>query len=176
VLPVEVLISEHRLIEQMVEQVDNEVKAIISTGKVNANFIVATVDFFRTYADRYHHGKEEGILFKGLSDKKLSDVDRKIMLELVMEHAFARKTVKSLETLKESYVAGITETLEGILNSLNALTELYPKHIKKEDEMFFFQSMKYFTQAEQNRMLEDFGQFDKEFINKRYEQIVKTLL
>ena len=32
--------------------------------KVNPNFITAAVDFFRTYADRFHHGKEEGILFR----------------------------------------------------------------------------------------------------------------
>jgi hemerythrin-like domain-containing protein len=175
VLPVEVLISEHRLIEGMVQQVGKEVKAIMSTGKVNANFIVGTVDFFRTYADRYHHGKEEGILFKGLSDKKVSDADRKMILELVMEHAFARKTVKGLEALKESYIAGNAEALKGILDSLNALTELLPKHIQKEDELFFLPSMKYFTQAEQERMLDDFSQFDKGFTNKRYEQIIKTL-
>jgi hemerythrin-like domain-containing protein len=53
---------------------------------VEPNFIVAAVDFFRTYADRYHLGKEEGILFKGLSNRNLSDVDRKMMLELTLEH------------------------------------------------------------------------------------------
>jgi len=92
--PVEILISEHRLIEQMVSLLEKEIEKTTSAGKVDPNFLVAVVDFFRTYADKYHHGKEEGILFKELSSKTSSDVDHKMMLELVMEHAFARKTEK----------------------------------------------------------------------------------
>ena len=78
-LPVEILINEHRLIERFVKLVKNETENIIETQKVNPNFIVIAVDFFKTYADRYHHGKEEGILFQGLSQKKLSGGDKKIM-------------------------------------------------------------------------------------------------
>jgi hemerythrin-like domain-containing protein len=159
----------------MVSLLEKEIEKIKASGKVEPNFIVVAVDFFRTYADRYHHGKEEGILFKGLSSKKLSDIDHKMMLELVMEHAFARKTVKSLEALKENYVDGKTETLSSILDLLRALVELYPKHICKEDAQFFYPSMKYFTQEEQERMLNDFIEFDRNFTNKKYSQIVESL-
>ncbi len=58
-LPVEILIGEHRLIEQMVGFVEQETKKIVAEGKVDPNSIVVAVDFFRTYADKYHHGKEE---------------------------------------------------------------------------------------------------------------------
>jgi hemerythrin-like domain-containing protein len=77
--------------------------------------------------------------------------------------------------LNENYVAGETETLKGILDLLKALVDLYPKHIRKEDELFFYLSMKYFSQEEQKRMLDDFTEFDRNFTNKRYEQIVKIL-
>ncbi len=174
-LAVEILISEHRLIEQMVKLLEKEMKRIVVSEKIDSNFIVVAVDFFRTYADRYHHGKEEGILFKGLSSKKLSDIDQKIMLELVMEHALARKTVKSLDSLKEDYVAGKTETLGGIISLLKTLIDLYPKHIRKEDELFFYPSMKYFSTKEQEKMLDDFIEFDRNFTNKRYRKLIETL-
>jgi hemerythrin-like domain-containing protein len=67
-LPVEVLISEHRLIEQMISLLEKEIKRIEASEKVEPKFIFVLVDFLRNYADRYHHGKEEGILFKGLSN------------------------------------------------------------------------------------------------------------
>ena len=174
-LPVEILIDEHRLIERFVKLLKKEMEKMIETQKVEPNFIVVAVDFFRTYADRYHHGKEEGILFKGLSQKKLSATDDKMMLELIMEHAYARRTVNNLESLKETYLAGKVDTLKDILQLLKALVELYPAHIEKEDKHFFFPSMEYFTQLEQEEMLNKFVEFNRDFTSKKYQQVITTL-
>ena len=171
-LPVEILINEHRLIERFVLVIKKEMEKIAATQKVELNFVVLAVDFFRTYADRYHHGKEEGILFQGLSQKKLSDDDEKMMLELTMEHAYARRTVTNLEKLKETYLDGKADALKVILESLKALVELYPAHIEKEDKHFFLPSMKYFTQAEQEEMLNKFVEFNRDFTDQKYRQIV----
>ena len=103
-LPVDVLISEHRLILHAVGVLKKEQQKIAASGKVDPNFIVAAVDFFRTYADRYHHGKEEGILFNALYKRKLSEADAAMMRELILEHATARRTVTILEKQKASYV------------------------------------------------------------------------
>jgi hemerythrin-like domain-containing protein len=174
-LPVEILIGEHRLILQMVKIIQTKKQRIVADNKVDPNFIVITVDFFRTYADKYHHGKEEGLLFNALSQKTLSDVDEKIMRELIMEHAYARRTVNSLEQLKESYLSDNPKKLIGILQMLDTLVELYPKHIENEDKHFFYSSMQYFDQTEQEEMLDKFVKFDQDFTNKRYTQIVETL-
>jgi hemerythrin-like domain-containing protein len=174
-LPVEILINEHRLIERFIKIVKKETENIIETQKVKSNFIVIAVDFFRTYADRYHHGKEEGILFQGLSQKKLSESDKKIMLELTMEHAYARRTVKNLEGSKELYLAGNFDALKDILILLKALVELYPAHIEKEDKHFFLPSMEYFSLQEQAEMLSAFVEFDREFTNNKYQQVISTI-
>ena len=174
-LPVEVLITEHRLILFTVSVLKKEQQKIVATSKVDPNFIVTAVDFFRTYADRYHHGKEEGILFNALSKRKLSEVDAKMMRELILEHALARKTVFNLEKQKESYISGNAESLSGILESLNVLIELYPKHIEKEDKHFFYPSMEYFTEKEQEDMLKKFLAYDQDFTDNRYKQIIENL-
>ena len=173
-MPVEVLISEHRLIEHAVSVLKKEQQRIVAYGKVNPNFIVVAVDFFRTYADRYHHGKEEGILFNELSRRKMSEADAQMMRELILEHAYARKTVFNLEKLKESYIAGQTDALSGIVESLNALIDLYPKHIEKEDKHFFYPSMQYFTGKEQDGMLQKFQEYNRDFTDNRYKQIIET--
>jgi hemerythrin-like domain-containing protein len=61
-LPVDLLVAEHRLIERIVKPMKEERERIAKTGLVDTNFIVRAVDFFRTYADHFHHGKEEAIL------------------------------------------------------------------------------------------------------------------
>ena len=62
--PIGPLMWEHRLIERMVKLLKKELIKIKEIDKVDTNFILIVVDFFRTYADRTHHGKEEDILFK----------------------------------------------------------------------------------------------------------------
>jgi len=174
-LPVDLLVEEHRLIERMIVLAKKEIDRVTKTLNLNPRFIVVTVDFLRSYADKCHHGKEEGILFKGLSRKQLSSDDDRIMRELELEHAYARRTVNNLESLKDSYVAGNVEASKEILQLMTQLVEFYPIHIKKEDEQFFYPSMKYFTAQEQKDMINEFEEFDRNFIHKKYQQIVSTI-
>ena len=168
------LVEEHRLIERIVNPMQVAKDRMSKTGTVDANFIVLAIDFFRTYADKYHHGKEEGILFKALSQKTISDKDSEMMVELTMEHAYARKSVNTLENALKAYLAGNTEALNDILNLLTVLAELYPKHIQKEDKQFFYPSMEYFTKQEQEDMLTQFLEFNFDFTNIKYRKIVES--
>ncbi len=57
-LPVGLLMKEHRLIERMVKLMDVELRKAGERGSVDPGFIDTAVDFLRTYADKCHHGKE----------------------------------------------------------------------------------------------------------------------
>jgi len=87
---------EHRIIERMITVLEEEISRMKKTGKADPRFIVSAVDFFRTYADRTHHGKEEDILFKLLESKMLDEAHTATMEELREEHEYARATVGRL--------------------------------------------------------------------------------
>ena len=174
-MPIDQLMSEHRLIERMIKLMRVELRKIKETNEANPSFISAAVDFLRMYADLCHHGKEEGILFEGLVKKGMSDEHRNMMYELIKEHVYARKTVSSLENARESYVKGNTNSLKDILKLINELVELYPMHIEKEDKRFFHPCMKYFTEQEQEEMLQKFWDFDRKMIHEKYQQVVEKL-
>jgi hemerythrin-like domain-containing protein len=82
---------------------------------------------------------------------------------------------KDCQAPKEEYVTGVKETPKDVLELLDALVNLYPEHIRKEDTQFFLPSMNYFTQEEQEDMLDRFLEFDKDFTNKRYEKTIEAL-
>ena len=84
--PIGSLMIEHRLIERMISLMDKEVERIEKNSVINQSFIDTALDFIQTYADRAHHGKEEEILFRDLSKKKLSDIDKRVMNELIQDH------------------------------------------------------------------------------------------
>jgi hemerythrin-like domain-containing protein len=112
--PIGPLMREHRLIERMVALISGELKLISEASKANTELVMAAVDFFRTYADRTHHGKEESILFRELAKKPLSEEHKRIMNELIEEHVFGRKSVSRLFNATENYRAGAASALKDI--------------------------------------------------------------
>jgi len=174
-MPIGPLMVEHRLIERMIDVIKGEIRKITETNKVDSSFVDVAVDLFRTYADRCHHGKEEHILFRDLAKKPLSREHKRTMDELIEEHVWARKTVGSLKDANESYVYGDIDALKDIVTHLRKLVEFYPRHIEKEDKHFFFPCMEYFSEQEQDSMLQEFWTFDRKMIHEKYREIVRTV-
>jgi len=173
--PIGPLMKEHRLIEQMVQLVDRQLKQMIETNKVDVAFLMIAVDFFRTYADRTHHGKEEDILFRELAMKPLSVKDAQTMKELVEEHVWARKMVTRLVAAKENYEQGNKDAQGEIMTCVKELISFYPAHILKEDKSFFYPSLEYFTKEEQDLMLQEFWEFDRKLIHEKYQKIIADI-
>jgi hemerythrin-like domain-containing protein len=169
------LMIEHRLIEQMITIIQNRLTLAEKTQKIDPLFIDQAVDFIRTYADRTHHGKEEDILFRDLNNKDLSDVDRRVMNELIEEHVFARSTTKALVEANTHYRNGDISVLGDIITYLQTLVNFYPIHIEKEDKVFFPASRAYFSEAEDQEMLREFLDFDQKMIHEKYTHVVEEL-
>jgi len=167
--------TEHRLIERMISSIDKEVKRIEKSGIVDQSFITVAVDFIRIYADRTHHGKEEEILFRDLSKKKLSDQDTIIMNELIQEHIVGRNATVELVKSAAAYQKGDKAALHLITQNLRKFVDFYPKHIEKEDKVFFPSSMKYFSEPEQQSMLAEFWEFDRKMIHSKYKSVIESL-
>lgn len=174
-LPVAPLMIEHRLIERMIKLMGAEAVRIKRSNRPDDDFIIAAIDFIKTYADKLHHGKEENILFRDLARKRLSLEHRKIMDELIQEHALGRDNVKKLVEARERYTLGEKSAAKEILENMEILIIFYPKHIEKEDKRFFLPVMNYLNKEEQSRMLDEFYEFDKKFLHSKYKNIVEVL-
>ncbi len=173
--PIGPLMIEHRLIERMVALLDAGLKQMSEKQEPDIKLLTVATDFLRTYADRTHHGKEEDILFHDLAGKQLSDEDMRTMNELIAEHVFARKKVNSLVTANEAYRTGNLAALKEIVACVRELVDFYPAHIEKEDKHFFYPILNYLSQTEQDKMLEEFWEFDRKLIHEKYKQIVEEL-
>jgi hemerythrin-like domain-containing protein len=170
------LMIEHRLIEQIIPTLETELYHISSDNVANPLFIYNAVDFFRTYADRFHHGKEEDILYVELAKKPLNQDHKRIMAELEEEHRYARRTVGKLVSSTEKWSNGEDDALPVIAECLKNLIELYPRHIEKEDKEFFIPCQQYFTVTEREKLLEAGVQFDNNFTNVNYQDRMESLL
>ncbi len=174
-IPVGPLMREHRLIEHMIGLMKSEVAKIAVEKQADPVFIETAVDFFRTYADRCHHGKEEDILFAQLRGKNLRPDHETIMTQLIEEHKIGRETVRSLLQANDKYKNGSVAALGEIGQLLDYLANFYPVHIAKEDKVFFYPCMEYFTKPELDTMLEQFWDFDRKLIHEKYSNTIAEL-
>jgi hemerythrin-like domain-containing protein len=97
------------------------------------------------------------------------------MDELVKEHELGRKLVSDLVSAKKRWESGDTGSLKKIIAAMDELLILYPRHIETEDKHFFIPSMSYFTAEEQDDMLLESWEFDRQLVHQRYVEEVETL-
>lgn len=122
--PVRALVEEHRLIKRWLARIPELVEDI-RAGALDADLLRAGVDFIRQYADRFHHAKEEDLLFGYVEGSP------EILEVMHRDHTQAR-----------AHVAAILEALdrgdgEEIAEHLLAYRELLSQHIDKEDDILY---------------------------------------
>ncbi len=124
-----ILSEEHKIILRVIAKLKIECDAITSGKQPDSKFLLNAIDFIRNYADKFHHAKEEDILFKEFS--KLKNLHCNPVDQMLYEHDLGRKFVKEIEQgLNEKDKNKITE---GIRNYAGLLEE----HIYKEDNILY---------------------------------------
>ncbi len=166
---------EHRLIEKMIAILRRALEQIEADGSMDPFFIDDAVDFIRIYADRTHHGKEEEIMFRDLKRKAMNETDRRLMEDLIAEHALGRKTTGELVEANARYRQGDETALAVVNEKLRTLVDFYPRHIEKEDKVFFPACRAYMTEEEDRTMLAEFFEFDRAMIHEKYRAVVKNM-
>jgi hemerythrin-like domain-containing protein/rubredoxin len=171
--PIALLMIEHVLVKRIIPVLEREVAAIKRGGAVDSEFMMETADFFHKYIDIIHHGKEEHILFRELETRTLTPELRDLLDRLTVEHQQSRAHVKALVSASIAYAGGAYSKKDEIIEYLEFFIELYPRHIKAEDETFFPKSMEYFSAVEQAAMLEEMREFDKAAASNQYRQAME---
>jgi hemerythrin-like domain-containing protein len=123
--PVKKLVDEHVLIKRLLALIPAITDHVQMSAKVDKDLILNCVDFIRTYADKYHHMKEEDILFKYVDEKA------EIIQIMYKDHDTGRNHVRqAVEGAEKGNKAQIKEHLLGY-------KDLLTQHIKKEDEILY---------------------------------------
>ena len=123
--PIRKLVDEHALIKRWLELIPAVLEKIDIESEACRQLILDGLDFIRSYADKFHHAKEEDILF-GYTDKNLD-----IIKAILQDHETARGHVKAIsEALKSKDGKAIAE-------HLSAYGDLLTEHIKKEAEILY---------------------------------------
>jgi hemerythrin-like domain-containing protein len=170
--------AEHRNIETVVKALGNLAVTIEKGQRAEASLLGAVVKFFRIYADKLHHGKEEALFFPMLVKRGVPPQGCPIG-GLNHEHEKGRALVGSLEEWVTFYEQRKPGAQDGLVQTLRGISDLYQNHIWKEDAMVFPMADKVLTEADQKELSEKFAEVDKSIgleTVARLEQFAKSLV
>ncbi len=152
--PVDVLSAEHRVIVSVLKAMTREERRL-AAGEVRRDFWRRALLFLEHFADRCHHGKEEGLLFEELvraglpphagpvAVMKHEHVEGRA-LRGRMEHAFVRGNAADLAEATRVYVALLRE------------------HIEKEDGVLFVMARTLIDATRARALLDRFAAFERD--------------
>ncbi|MEE4249088.1 MAG: hemerythrin domain-containing protein, partial [Alcanivoracaceae bacterium] len=99
-------------------------------------FFLDAVDFIRNYADRFHHAKEEDVLFVELINNGMPEKQSPIEA-MHIEHDQGRAFVRNLADAAEKALSGETGQIAVIAENAAGYIALLREHIDKEDSVLY---------------------------------------
>ncbi|MFX1476726.1 MAG: hemerythrin domain-containing protein [Promethearchaeota archaeon] len=149
--PMRKMVEEHVLIKRWLALIPKIIESIDLEKEEDLELINNGMDFIRTYADRYHHAKEEDETFKYF------DENLNIIKVIRNDHVKVRKHVKKmLEAIK-------AKDKNKLVKHLNAYKEILPGHIKKEDEILYPWMDRNLTTTQIGELYSKFNDIDSDY-------------
>lgn len=175
--PIDKLMEEHKIIKRAIDILEHMVH-LAHSNELDMVDAKQLIEFIKVFADKCHHGKEEGILFPKMVEKGIPKEGGPIgvMLE---EHEMGRDAVRrmarGIELIEKGDANGRNIFIDAALEYINLLRN----HIDKEDDILY-QMAKNVISVEEFSLINDaFGRVEREEIgegvHEKYEQIISQL-
>src|SRR5512146_1127553 len=101
------LVHEHVLIKRMLALLERNAPRTAEGSYADYRFYLDGVDFIRNFADRFHHAKEEDVLFEALVENGMPRENSPVAA-MLMEHDAGREFVRRLEQAAQRALDGDT--------------------------------------------------------------------
>jgi len=156
-----VLRKEHEAILKMLA-VTEEVARRLEGGEQTAPETLANLlEFFRLFADKCHHGKEEDLLFPQLEKKGMPRAGGPIAVMLA-EHNQGRALIRQMAQAADAYSRQPEKAGPAWAEAARGYTSLLRAHIEKENHVLFFMAERMLTPSEQAELAEGFEKIEVE--------------
>lgn len=133
----DLLMQEHRIIEGALDAMEGWLATIgPESDLANKAELARYVSFVRGFADAYHHGKEEDILFSVMIQHGFPRQAGPIAV-MLQEHDMGRALVNALDELARQSAAWSDEDRSTIVATAQEFSALLRQHIQKEDQVLY---------------------------------------
>lgn len=165
-LAIDILVKEHDSILKIIE-VTQTILNTNDKSTVKLEHVEQILDFIKNFADKYHHLKEEDVLFMEMEKHGMSREVGPIGM-MLHEHNEGRNYIKlageSIEKLKLGNLSAFEEVKYNILNYCELLTN----HIAKENNILYPMAERILPSTVGLVMSESFEKTNSSTVNNEY--------
>ncbi|BDD88904.1 hemerythrin domain-containing protein [Desulfofustis limnaeus] len=159
----EELMKEHEGIKLMLDILTAVARRIEQGGAVPQKDLEGIVEFLSIFADKCHHGKEENFLFPVLEQLGVPREEGPIGVMLA-EHDQGREIIARLADAFAAYGLSRKSAVDEITTAAKQYVRLLRQHIDKENGILFPMAEGRISEAEDNRLIEEFEELEREQI------------
>jgi len=158
--PRDALREEHGATMKMLAALERFIAKVLDLNGSETKDLEALIEFFEIYVDRYHHGKEEQVLFPALSRIRTARIDS-LINSLMEDHCEARTSIEQIKsnavTLHYCFEADCDEFKE----RTDRYVDLVRKHIRKENSELLPLIEERLSETERLQMTSQFHDVEK---------------
>lgn len=143
--------NEHQLILRVLDCFESALRSTPAPDRSVVETFTPFIEFFRGFADAYHHQKEEGHLFPALVRAGLPQDGGPVGC-MLQEHAMGRAHVEALAAALEAAEAGDAQAVSTIETEGAAYVDMLRDHIAKEDTVLFMMAAEIIGDADAARL------------------------
>ncbi len=158
-----ILRKEHDAILRMLDVAEEVARRLDGSERVAPETLSELLEFFRVFADRCHHGKEEDLLFPLLEKKGLPHPCGPTTV-MRAEHELGRALIERMVDATGDYSRGATGADAGWTEAARSYVGLLRAHIDKENNVLFKMAEYLLTDAEQQKLASAFERVEEEKI------------
>ena len=158
--PTEWLSQEHRVIEQVLNCLERMVLKCSEEGTFELEQAKEAVEFFRGFADKCHHAKEENQLFPAIEAQGLGGGCGPVAV-MLREHELGRIYVGGMDASLEGAAAGDVDAVRWFVQHAESYIRLLREHIQKEDHCLFPAADQKLGAEDERSLVAAFEQVDK---------------
>jgi len=157
----DMLKSEHRVIERVLNALERGVERLDPPARLRPGFFLDAVDFIKGFADGCHHKKEEDVLFVSLEAHGLPRDGGPVGV-MLLEHDEGRRFTRAIQESATRLEAGDETAAGSLAASVRGYVDLLRRHIDKEDNVLFMMAEQVLPRPEQVAVLEGFMHVERE--------------
>ncbi|MFQ6003933.1 MAG: hemerythrin domain-containing protein [Woeseia sp.] len=134
--PTEILEDEHRVIERVLDCLEEGAGRLDGGETVSTDFFLEAAEFVAGFADRCHHAKEEDILFAAMTARDMPQ-DTGPVAVMLQEHEQGRRYTAGFRNAAEQMKSGDAGAANDIVRNVFNYVNLLREHINKEDHVLY---------------------------------------
>lgn len=162
----ETLSGEHQNILNVIQKVLAECRKIENGASPEPEFFRQVIDFIRNYADKFHHAKEEDVLFKAMLENT-GNLHCNPIPVMLHEHEAGRAYVQGMEE-------GLSENEpDKIIEHARGYCYLLQEHIYKEDNVLYPMAEEALSDIQKSRVLDQYDTVSATFSDEALQKYLK---